>query len=80
MPPRSRQKGWLDGVVAEYDASEFRLVIYDEARLTQEVQDALASAGFFAEGNVLVVPQLTRECIDAAVERLSRGGFRDLRN
>jgi hypothetical protein len=71
-------KGWLDGVVIEAAGSEYRPLFYDEVRLAQETRDALAQDGFFAERSVVVVQSVTREHIDAAVERLSRGGFKEI--
>jgi hypothetical protein len=68
-------KGWLDGLIIETADAEYRPVLYDEARLAQEARDALASSGLFAERSIVVLPRLTRENIDAAVERLSRGSF-----
>ena len=68
-------KGWFLGVVVEVDGVEHYPMFYDPDRLSQECADAVARNGFFYEQNIVVVPRVTRDHIEAAVDKLSRSGF-----
>jgi hypothetical protein len=72
-------KGWLaDATVTLSDGRSLSLSFYDPARLAQEVADELDRTGFFAERNLIVVPNVTREQIERAVRELSETDFAGL--
>jgi hypothetical protein len=45
------------------------------SRVRQEVSDALEVAGWYSEGNLVIVPSVTSENITAAVDALAKSGF-----
>jgi len=71
------QKGWCEQVKLQMDDGTLvALSIYDPTRLRQEVEAEFASGKlFFAERNLIVVPQLTEKSILDAVEKLLSSGF-----
>jgi hypothetical protein len=71
-------KGYLVGVKVIWRDSTYELIIFDAARLGQEVADEVDKGGYFAAANLVVVARVTREDISRAVERISRGGFSEL--
>ncbi|AXE28196.1 hypothetical protein C0216_32450 (plasmid) [Streptomyces globosus] len=72
-------KGYLVGVVVSAGGRSFELTVYDRDRLTQEINDELASdCSCFAVPNLLVVQSVTRSEILRAVESLAKGDFRSL--
>lgn len=68
-------KGYLVDLKVSTENAVFDLTVYDPVRLAQELSDDISSVGYFAVGNVLVVPAVTREGISRAVERMARSGF-----
>ena len=67
-------KGWFPDASIEFDGKRYRINIYDAVRLKQEVQDELDNSGMFLEPNLLVLPAVTREQMELAVERLVESG------
>ncbi|GGN84139.1 hypothetical protein GCM10010112_63170 [Actinoplanes lobatus] len=69
-------KGWLQ-VTVRWDAAEWAITFYDPVRLSQEINLDLARQGYFAE-RIIVVPSLTREAVEAAVQAIAQhDGFAD---
>lgn len=64
----TESKGWLE-VQVRLAGDTRTITCYDPARLAQEIHDALARTGYFAEGEIVVVPVVTRNAITAAVTR-----------
>jgi hypothetical protein len=72
-------KGYLVGVSVVTKGQTFELTIYDQTRLTQEIDDALRSTRpYFAAPNLLVVPSVTRPEISRAIQVLAEGKFQEL--
>jgi hypothetical protein len=73
-------KGYFaDLVIKCSDGTEFRPVIYDSSRLSQECGDALAGElEMFCEARVIVIAEVTRSLISRAVVRLADRNFVDL--
>lgn len=73
-------KGWFNDVVVEADGKKFRITFYDIARLSQDVEDALAINAAFVEKNIVVLNCVTREAIERAVEFIATSdGFTRLK-
>jgi hypothetical protein len=72
----TESKGYLTGLRVIVGTRSIEFTVYDRERLSQEVTDEINAAGFFAEVNLLVVPRVTREAINAAINSLSAGEFR----
>jgi hypothetical protein len=70
-------KGWLaDASVQLEDGSRYALFFVDPARLQQELKDSEAGGqAYFAEPNLVVLPQVTRSHIEKAVEGLVKQDF-----
>ena len=74
-------KGWISGVVVEFDGKSFHLCFYDVARLTQDIDHALGINAAFIEKNVVVIRSVTRAEIERAVQFIaSSDGFTRLKN
>jgi hypothetical protein len=72
-------KGYFADLVVEAGDARYKPVFYDTVRLRQEYEDHLAGgAAAFAEPNLVVVSELSRASIEAAVAELARAGFRQL--
>jgi hypothetical protein len=72
--PELADKGWFALarlVVAEH---RYPLIFYDPFRLQQEMNDELERRSFFFEPNLLVIPSVTRENMQQAVDDLMRSG------
>ncbi|MBN9680904.1 MULTISPECIES: hypothetical protein [unclassified Corallococcus] len=67
-------KGWLPGVVAVIQGRRYTLTVYDPARLSQDVEDALKSGKVFLERNLVVVASVTRERIVSAIQEIVQTG------
>ncbi|MBN8229685.1 hypothetical protein JYK02_19425 [Corallococcus macrosporus] len=67
-------KGWLPGVVAVIQGHRYTLTVYDPARLTQDVHEALKGGSVFLERNLVVVAAVTRERIAAAIQEIVQTG------
>jgi hypothetical protein len=72
-------KGWLDGVVVQLeDGSRYKLCFYDPVRLQQTAKDDFGSGQpFFAEANLVIVPEVSTAAIETAVSALVRNRFFD---
>jgi hypothetical protein len=69
-------RGYLSDVEVELDGSRYRLFFIDPVRLEQELKSNVDSVrSYFAEPNLIVLPQVTTEAIKKAVEGLARDGF-----
>lgn len=75
MPAR----GYRSDVVVELaDGREFRMSFYDLPRLSQVLADEVRSgACHFSEPGLVVLVEVTRENIEAAVSALARSGYFD---
>lgn len=71
-------KGWLDGVRIVRDGDTFTLAIFDEVRLPQAIRVDVERLGYFAANRLLVVPRVTREGIEIAIEKMAEREFQDL--
>jgi hypothetical protein len=70
-------KGWLDGVVVQLeDGSRYRLCFYDPVRLQQTLEDdAKSGHAYFAEPNLVVVPEVNTDAIQTTIAELVRDHF-----
>ena len=74
-------KGWLNDVILETNGQKFRIMFYDLARLSQDIESALAINAAFVEKNVVVVPHVTRLAIEQAVQFMAiSDGFARLKS
>lgn len=72
-------KGFFADIVVEAGSALYRPLFYDPVRFRQEYEDHLSSgAAAYAEKNIIVVHEVTRTAIDAAVRQLSESDFRQL--
>ena len=71
------RKGWYEQAALQLDDGRLiPLSFYDPVRLRQELEaDFSRGKRFFAEKNLVIVPQLTEESIVHAVEELITKGF-----
>lgn len=71
----ARRRGYRGDVRVELsDGRRFALVIYNPTRLAQDVERlAQAERSYFAEPNMIIVPEVTTERITAAVRALASG-------
>lgn len=77
--PIIEAKGWFGELTIVIGERRLRPTFYDPVRFAQECRDDLEGEyGYFAVGALIVVPSVTRQNIEYAVERLSRANFRDL--
>jgi hypothetical protein len=78
--PIIKAKGYFGGLKVLCADRVYCLTLYDPIRLSQEVRDALEGGeGLFCEENLIVVPEVGRREILAAVEVLAGSGFATLR-
>jgi hypothetical protein len=73
----TKAKGWIE-ITVRWAEGEKAVTIYDPVRLAQEVEDAVARQGYFAEPAVVVVPVVTEEAVEAAVAQLAQRRFADI--
>ena len=73
------RKGWLQGVQVELtNGNSYPLFFYDPIRLSQDLEaDAKQGRTAIAEPGMVIVAEVTRECILRAVETLISEGFFD---
>jgi|SRR5262245_5689612 len=74
-----RLKGWFGGVVVQLqNGSRFELTFFDPVRLQQELAgSARNDSPYFAEPNLVILPEVTTESIHKAVKGLVREKFFD---
>ena len=74
-----RLKGWCGGVVVQLqNGSRFELTFFDLVRMQQELaHSAQTGSPYFAEPNLVILPEVTTESIHKAVEGLVREKFFD---
>lgn len=77
MPYEVEAKGYLGGIRILVADSAIEFAAYDTFRLAQDIAYEIRERGFFPHSNLLVVETVTRENIEAAVERLAISGFTD---
>jgi len=72
-----RLKGWFGGVVVELqNGSRFELTFFDPVRMHQELSHSAQTGNpYFAEPNLVILPEVTSESIHKAVEGLVRDKF-----
>lgn len=70
-------KGWLPGVRVRLVGHTYTLTFYDPVRLAQDLEEELRQRAMFAEKNLVVVNEVTRACVIAAVAELARTGSWD---
>jgi len=69
-------RGYLSEVEVELDGLRYRFFFIDPVRLGQELKANIDSGRpYFAEPNLIVLPEVTTEAIKMAVEGLARDGF-----
>jgi hypothetical protein len=73
----TKVKGWIE-ITVRWAENIKAITFYDPVRLAQEVADAVAGQGYFAESAVIVVPAVTKETVEAAIADLARRSFADL--
>lgn len=73
----AEQKGWLQGVEIELgDGSRYAVTFYDPVRLAQDLEEGVKwDRPFIAEPGLIVIPNVTRPAMNAAVESLAGSGF-----
>ncbi|MGH3243681.1 MAG: hypothetical protein ACRDNL_25100 [Spirillospora sp.] len=77
--PIIRTKGYFGGLGVRFGGRSHRLTFYDRPRLDQEIGDALgAGEPLFFEENLVVVAEVGRGEILAAVAALARSDFAGL--
>jgi hypothetical protein len=67
-----RVKGRCPVIAARYEGRTYRLSLYDPTRLAEDVSDEVEDRGFFLDQNLLVLKELRREELEAALARLAR--------
>lgn len=71
-----RSKGWFQANVLLPDNRQVTVSFFDPARLTQEIGDALSNGqAYFAEINLVVVPEVTLEAINDALVSMSKSDY-----
>lgn len=73
------QKGWCGiGVVELPDGKRTRVFFYDPIRLAQDLETDLNSGEVcIAEPGMIVIPRVTRELMEKAVQQLYEKGYFD---
>lgn len=72
-----RVRGYCGYAMAELASGEqYGLVFYDPVRLVQDLADeAEAGRGFIADPGLVILPEVTRDYMQAAIEQLEKEGF-----
>jgi hypothetical protein len=72
----ARDRGYLSHVLAEVDGHCYPVFFYDPVRLGQDLQESAKSGWpIIADPGMIVLPDLTLEAMENAVQRLSQQGF-----
>jgi hypothetical protein len=71
------QKGWCGIALVQLpNGARFKLFFYDPVRLAQDLENGLArGAVCIAEPGLVVVPRVTREYMQKAVNQLFENGY-----
>jgi hypothetical protein len=70
-----RSKRWFADLTVVVGERRYRPVIYDPVQLGQEARDEIATCGVFTEPNLVVVAEVTRAAITAAITTLAVNDF-----
>ncbi len=69
-------RGWAEIKVELLDKTIYELTFYAPIRLSQTIQDDFANGeSVFSEVNLFVIPEVTRENLQKAVNELYNKGF-----
>jgi hypothetical protein len=72
-------RGYLSEVEVEMEGARYRLFFIDPVRLGQELKSNVDTGRcYFAEPNLVILPEVTTEAIKKAVDGLVRDGFFNL--
>jgi len=75
-PDLSRTKGWVSGALKFADGTIYQLYFVTPLRLTQDATDEFARGlPFYAEPNTIMVIDITRDRVLAAVLAVVSGDF-----
>jgi hypothetical protein len=74
-----QQKGWFEGAVAVMpNGLEIALSFWDPVRLSQEISDGVRlGRACFAEPGLVIVPSVTRDHMQKAIEELAKAKYFD---
>ena len=79
--PIYEAKGYFSDATVVVGERRIRPTFYDPVRIAQTItHDLNSERGYSPYGALVVVPAVTRENIERAVERMSRADFRELLN
>ena len=67
-------KGWFVGLEVVVGDRILRPTFYDPIRLSQDMDAELRSSGIFTQPVIIVIKRLSRESIEAAIEKLASEG------
>jgi hypothetical protein len=67
-------KGWFGEAKLTFTGKSYRINFYDPVRLAQEIADELERGSPFFEPNLVVVPSVTRQDMETAVQFLMQSG------
>jgi hypothetical protein len=72
-----KEKGWCGlGVVELPNGTRMDLFFYDPVRLASDLESVLKSGGVcIAYPNMIIIPKVTREYMEAAVKQLYEKGY-----
>lgn len=75
----AKASGYRSHVWAELPCGDrYPLVFYDPVRLSQDLEEeSRAGTAFIGEPGLVVIPEVTRELMEAAVYRLHQEGYFD---
>jgi hypothetical protein len=69
-------KGWLSVCVEMEDGHRYPLSVIDPTRLQQELEQSIGlGKPYFAEPGLIILPEVTVEAIEEAVQTLQKQGF-----
>lgn len=69
-------KGWLSARIEAEDGARYAVSFFDPVRLQQELEDdTKRGQPYFAEPGLIVLPEVTVEAIEGAVQSLWQRGF-----
>jgi hypothetical protein len=71
-------KGFLEGVSLSHHDKTYILNFYDQSRLQQDIDEAIADRGCWIYSNLVVVPTVTRSAMEEVVNGLSESDLKQL--